>query len=87
MNRIPINNVPFIRSLKETSGIYCFPWALQQAVPAFQGEGGVRPQFCKCVRWRGVLDIEVQKNLGQRVGGVGGVSRDGRGQRESCRGA
>ena len=40
-----MNNLPFIRSLKETSGIYCFPWALQQAVPAFQGERGVCPQL------------------------------------------
>ena len=116
--RLPVRLGGFgIRSLQDTSSI-AFLGALEQAVPAFQGERGVCHQLSnifggdECFgedatgdRWRVMLasdcregkelrrlwrnlqeeerqaaswlDIDMQENLGQRVGEVGGVSRDG----------
>ena len=116
--RLPVRLGGFgIRSMKETSSV-AFLGALEQAVPAFQGERGVCPQLATVLggeecfgdeatgdRWRVMLasdckegkelrrlwrilqeeerqaatwlEIDMQENLGQRVGEVGGESRDG----------
>ena len=116
--RLPVRLGGFgIRSFKDTSGI-AFLGALEQAIPAFQGERGVCPQLAddmggdECFgedalgdRWRVMvtsgcregeelkrlwsvlqeeerqaatwLEQEMQENISQRVGEVGGSSCDG----------
>ena len=88
VNKIPFNNLPFIRSSKETSGIYCFPWAFQQAVPAlpFKANEVSVHSFANVLGGEECWISRCRRTLASELD-FGGVSRDGRGQRESYRGA